>query len=314
MTSAGRFGLRREALFCLAAVLLLAGLLATLLVTGGIPSAHADGPVLTVSSSTTNPGGTVTISGTGWAPAMHYNLYVYGQSKCKPNPICPPPATTKPINSTPERITSGGNLSTFDFTFLAKTAATTYVFTVIADYPADTPYSASVLVQVVPAGTPPSGTPVSSSPTAPPATTPTTGAVSPTATGQAGSTPGNQTTNTTGSSGGNTLAIVVVTVLLLIAIAVLIGLLIVLPPKRRAIRAAWYGTGSTGGTGARRFGASGPMAPTAGRRTTGGYPPVGNDDLPWQGGVAQWDDAPRSSGSSRPLPPRSPRRPSDREY
>lgn len=313
MASAGRFGLRREIAFCLAGVLLLAGLLATLLVTGGIPPAHADGPVLTVSSSTINPGGTVTISGTGWAPATHYNLYVYGQSKCKPNPTCPPPATAKPINSAPERITSGGNLSSFNFTFLAKAAATTYVFTVIADYPADTPYSASVLVQVVPAGTPPSGTPVSSIPTTLPTTTPTTGAVSPTATSQTGTTPGNQTTTTPTSSGGNTLAIVVVTVLLLIAIAVLIGLLIVLPPKRRAIRAAWYGTGSAGGTGARRYGASGPMASPA-RRTTGGYPPVGNDDLPWQGGVAQWDDAPRGSRGSRPLPPRSPRRPSDREY
>lgn len=303
---------RREVALCLAAVLLLAGALATLLITGSIPAAHADGPVLTVSSSTTNPGGTVTITGTGWAPAKHYNLYVYGQAKCKPNPICPPPGTVQPINSTPIPISNSGNLRSFDFSFVAKAALTTYVFTVIADYPTDTPYSASVLVQVTAPSTPPSGTPVSSSPTAQPATTPTTVPVTPTATTQSGgTTTGNQTTTPTSSSGSNTLAIIVVTVLLLIAIAVLIGLLIVLPPKRRAIRAAWYsaGAGSAGVTGGRRYSASGPA-----RRVTGGQPPIGHDDLPWAGGVSQWDDAPRSPRGSRPLPPRPPRRPPDRNY
>jgi hypothetical protein len=296
----------------LAGALLLVGLLATLLITGGIPTAHADGPVLTVSSSTTNPGGTVTVSGSGWAPAKHYDLYVYGQSKCRPNPICAPPEGTKKINSRPVNITSGGNLSKFDFTFIPKAGATTYVFTVIADYPADTPFSASVLVQVVPAGTPPSGTPVSSSPTAAPTSAPTTAVpASPTTTNQNGATPGNQSTNT--PTGGNTLAIVVVIILLLIAIIVLIGLLIVLPPKRRAIRAAWYGA-SPGGTGGRRYGASGPAGPGP-RRTTGGYPPIGEQEPPaWMGGVAQWDDEPRSPRGSRPLPPRPPRRPPGSDY
>jgi hypothetical protein len=298
-------------------VLLLVGLLAALLI-GGIPTAHAASPVLTVSSSTTNPGGTVMITGTGWAPAKHYNLYVYGQAKCKPNPICPPPATAKPINASPVPINSNGTLREFDFSFISNAAATTYVFTVVADYPADAPYTASVLVQVVPAGTPPSGTPVSSSPTAAPTNaTPTTAPASPTATSQSATAPGDQTTTTpTGSSGSNTLAIIVVTVLLLIAVGVLIWLLIVLPPKRRAIRAAWYGagnTGSAGATGARRYGASGPPGPGA-RRTTGGYPPVGDPELPWTGGVARWDDEPRPPRGSRPMPPRPPRRPPGREY
>src|SRR6185437_4420732 len=172
--SAGISELRRQkVIFCLAAALLLAGMLALLLVTGGIPTAHADGPVLTASTSTTNPGGDVIVSGTGWAPAKHYNLYVYGQAKCKPNPICAPPSTSKPINLSPQPIKSDGSFGGFDFSFIKTAATTTYVFTVVADAPAGAPYTASVLVQVVPAGTPPSGTPVSSSPTAATGTTPT---------------------------------------------------------------------------------------------------------------------------------------------
>ncbi len=300
---------RHKAIFSLAAALLLAGLL-TLLIAGGIPAAHADGPVLTVSSSTTNPGGDVIVSGTGWAPAKHYNLYVYSQSKCKPNPTCPPPSSEKPINSSPQPINSDGSFGGFDFTFIQKAAATTYVFTVVADYPAASPYMASVLVQVVPAGTPPSGTPVSSSSTATPTTAATTAATSPTATTQAGGA-NNQANNTPGSaSGSNTLAIIIVTVLLLIGIAVLTGLLIVLPPKRRAIRAAWYSSGNPGGTGGRRYGASGPVYGSSGpagsgpRRATGGYAPLDEQEPPGRmGGVAQWDDPSRSS---RPRPPRRP--------
>src|ERR1051326_7114455 len=237
MASLGVVGSRRrEAAFSLAAVLLLGGLLALLLITSGIPVARADGPVLIASTGTTNAGGEVLITGTGWAPATKYDLYLYGQAKCKPDPICLPPSGTKPINTKQQPIDKNGDFGPFDFTFNATAPATTYVFTVIADYPADTPFSASVLVQVVPAGTPPSGTPVSSSPTATP--TPTAAAATPTKAAQTGGGSGGQSTNT---GGGNTLAIIVVTVLLLIGIAILTGLLIVLPPKRRAIRAAWYG-------------------------------------------------------------------------
>jgi hypothetical protein len=322
MASPGIAGFRRRerpptrsahkgAAFGLAGALLLAGLLALLLITGGAPTARAAGPVLTASTGTTNPGGDVIVSGTGWAPAKHYNLYVYGQAKCKPNPICPPPATSKPINSSPQPIKSDGSFGGFDFTFISTAAATTYVFTVVADYPADNPYTASVLVKVVPAGTPPSGTPVSSVPTSTPTTAATTATPSATATSQTAISPGTQTTTPPKASGGNTLAIIVVTVLLFIAIAVLVGLLIVLPPKRRAIRAAWYGAGSMGGTGGHtRYGSSGPAAPGP-RRTTGGYPPMGRQEPPeWMGGVAQWDDSPRGSGPR----PRSPRRPPGSDY
>ncbi|HEU5370715.1 MAG TPA: hypothetical protein VFU69_19735 [Ktedonobacterales bacterium] len=310
MASPGIVGFRRQNMaFSLAGALLLAGLLALLLMTGGIPTARAAGPVLTVSTGTTNPGGDVVVSGTGWAPAKHYNLYVYGQAKCKPNPTCPPPATAKPINSSPQPIRSNGSFGGFDFTFISTAAATTYVFTVVADYPTDNPYTASVLVKVVPAGTPPAGTPVSSSLTSTPTSAATTVTASATTTSQTGTGPGTQTTTPTNSSGGNTLAIIVVVVLLLIAIAVLIGLLIVLPPKRRAIRAAWYGAGS-GGTGGRRYGASGPAGPGP-RRTTGGYPPMGGQEPPARmGGVAQWDEPPRGSGPR----PRSPRRPPGSGY
>ncbi|HLW00665.1 MAG TPA: hypothetical protein VKT82_18555 [Ktedonobacterales bacterium] len=326
MASAGIFVQRpQKVILCLAAALLLAGMLAMLLISGGIPTAHAAGPVLTASTSTTNPGGDVIISGTGWAPAKHYNLYVYGQAKCKPNPICAPPSTSKPINSSPQPIKSDGSFGNFDFSFIANAATTTYVFTVVADYPAGSPYMASVLVQVVPKGTPPSGTPVSSSPAAGTGTTPTSVPASPTKAHQAGGTgTGNPSSTTpTSSSGSNTLAIIVVTLLLLIGIAVLVGLLIVLPPKRRAIRASWYGaggtssagsayygSGGTGSTGGRRYGASGPMYGASGpaasgpRRATGGSMPPDDPDPPaWMGGVAQWDDPSRTS---RPRPPRRP--------
>lgn len=310
MASPGIVGFRRRnAAFSLAGALLLAGLLAMLLTTG-IPTARAAGPVLTVSTGTTNPGGDVIVSGTGWAPAKHYNLYVYAQSKCKPNLTCPPPATAKPINASPQPIKSDGSFGGFDFTFISKAAAITYVFTVVADYPAGAPYMASVPVKVVPAGTPPAGTPVSSSPTSTPTTAATTVTASATSTSQAGTSPGPQTTTPTNTSGGNTLAIIVVVFLLLIAIAVLVGLLIVLPPKRRAIRAAWYGAGNASGTGGRRYGASGPAGPGS-HRTTGGYPPMGGQEPPaWMGGVSQWDDPPRGSGPR----PRSPRRPPGNDY
>jgi hypothetical protein len=292
---------RKEAAFSLAAVLLLAGLLALLLITGSIPTAHADGPVLTVSSGTTNPGGSIDITGTGWSPATHYNLYVYGQSHCKPDPICAPPSGTKSINSKPQPIDKAGSFGPFTFTFIKTASITTYVFTVVADYPADTPYTESVLVQVVSSDTPPSGVPVSSNPTVTPTTPPTEAPVTPTTANQTTSHSNGQSTNT---GGGNTAAIIIVTILLVIAIAVLVGLLIVLPPKRRAIRAAWYGAGNVGSSGGYRYGASGPAGPSA-RRTSGAYPPVGGQEPPaWMGGVAQWDDQPRGPRSSRPRPRR----------
>jgi hypothetical protein len=275
------------------------------LLTGGIPTARADSPVLTASTSTTNPGGEVDFTGTGWSPATHYNLYVYGQSKCKPNPICAPPAGVNPANTNPQGINSDGTFGAFKFTFLPKANATTYVFTAVAT---DANESASLLVQVVPVGTPPSGTPVSSSPTATPTSVATTVTASPTSASQTGGA-GSQST---GTGGGNTLAIVVVTVLLLIGIAILTGLLIVLPPKRRAIRAAWYGTGGTGSTGGRSYGygASGPMA-SGPRRASGGYPPMDEPEPPaWMGGVAQWGDDQARGPRSRPRP----RRPTGGEY
>ena len=293
---------RRKAALGLAGVLLLTGLLVTLLISGGVPTAHADGPVLIASTGTTNPGGEVDFNGTGWSPATHYNLYVYGQSKCKPDPICAPPASATPVNAKPQPIGSDGTFGPFMFTFKATAGVTTYVFTAIAT---DATESASLLVQVVPAGTPPSGTPVSSSPTATPTSVATTVAASPTSASQTGGT-GSQTTNT---GGGNTLAIIVVTVLLLISISVLTGLLIVLPPKRRAIRAAWYG-GGMGSTGGRGYGVSGPMA-SGPRRASGGYPPMDDPEPPaWMGGVAQWDDQARGPRSR----PRPPRRPSGGDY
>jgi len=320
MASAGVSGFRRpNAALCLAGALLLASLLAALLIGGGL-TAHADSPVLIVSSSTTNPGGTVMVTGTGWAPAKHYNLYVYGQAKCKPNPTCAPPNGVNPINSSPEPIRNDGTLQEFDFSFLSKASITTYVFTVVADYPTDTPYSASVQVQVVPAGTPPSGTPVSSSPVASPTSVASpTVAASPTAS-QNGGTTGNQTTPPASSSGSSKTSIILVTILLIIAIGVLIALLIILPPKRRAIRAAWYG--NAGGASRRSYPGQGTTGGRP-RRPTGGYPPVGAQQPPiWQGGVAQWDEPPRAQRSDRfnePPAPRSgpphpPRRPQDRDY
>ncbi len=311
MASIGISGIqRRKATFSLAALLLLVSLLALALIISGIPAAHADGPVLTVSSGTTNPGGEVEVTGTGWAPATHYNLYVYGQAKCKPDPIClpPSPSDTYLINSKPQPIDKNGDFGPFHFSFRDTAKAANYVFTVIADAPAGSPYTASVIVQVVPAGTPPSGVPVSSSPTVTATAQPTKAPTTPTTANQGTGGTGGQ--NNSSSGGSNTLAIIVVTILLIIAVAVLIGLLIVLPPKRRAIRAAWYGAGSPGVSGGySRYGASGPMAPTP-RRPSSGYVPGGQPEPPtWMGGVAQWDDPPRSPRSSS-----RPRRPQGGDY
>jgi hypothetical protein len=302
MVSSGVLGFqRRKATFSLAALLLLVGLLALALIISGIPAAHADGPVLTISSGVTTPGGEVNIDGTGWAPAKHYYLYVYGQSKCSPQPICPPPSPSDPylINPNSSRIDDEGNLSEFTFKFKSTAGATTYVFTVVTT---DTNVSQSVLVKVVPAGTDVgTPTPVSSSPTpVTPTAQPTSASASPTTTSQGAGGTGGQGTNT---GGGNTLAIILVVILLIIAVAVLIGLLIVLPPKRRAIRAAWYGASSTGTSGGySRYGASGPMPPAP--RRSSGYVPGGQQEQPWIGGVAQWDEPPRGPrGSSRPRRP-----------
>jgi hypothetical protein len=308
MTSAGRPGLRRrDAVRCLAGVLALAGLLAALLINGGLV-AHADGPTITLSTSTTNPGGEVIITGTGWAPAKHYTLYVYSQRACNGQPTCPPPAGAKPVNSTPFAIRSDGTWS-FDFTFSKGAGTITYVFTAIADYPTDNPFTASVPIQVLPAGTPPSGTPISSSPTATP--TPTIAPATPTATAsQNGGGTGSQTNTATPSSGGsNKLPIVALGGLLLIGVIVLVALLIILPPKRRAIRAQYYGSDSPGSRGYTTPGA---------RRNTGAHPPLSQQgEPPWQGGVAQWDDEPPRPPRSRPTGPSGsrpypPRRPSDR--
>ncbi len=317
MASAEVSGFRRRKVAPGLAGILVAtiGLLTALLFLMSAPVARADSPVLTVSSGTTNPGGTVMITGTGWAPATHYNLYVYGQAKCKPNPTCAPPSGQKPINSAPVPINKDGTLREFDFMFIKNASITTYVFTVVADYPTDMPYMASVLVQVVPAGTPPSGTPVSSSPSASPtaAATNTPAVTASTAANPGGGNGNNQNNNQQQSNGsGSGLLIGVVGVLLFLMIGVLIALLIILPPKRRAIRAAYYG--AEGGS-RRDYAAQGARS----RRTTGGYHPV-DPEMPWQGGVAQWDDPPRGGRSSGPSgrdrysqrPP--PRRPTDREY
>ena len=292
----------RKTYLALAAALLLAALLALLFA----PSARADSPVLTVSSSTTNPGGTVMVTGTGWAPAQHYNLYVYSQRTCNGATTCPPPAGKTPINSKPVPIGSDGSLQEFDFMFVANAGTITYVFTVVADYPVGSPYSASVPVQVVPAGTPPSGTPVSSgSAPASPTTNPTNAATTTTATktSQAGgTTTGDQTTTTSTGGGTTNILIVVVLILLLLMIGVLVVLLRILPPKRRAIRAAYYGSGP----------AAAPGRSTGGqRRQPSGAYHRSEEQMPWQGGVASWgDDEPRTPRGSRPVP-RSPRRPGD---
>ncbi len=295
---------RRGAALALAAVLLLAGLFTLFAMSLASPAAGADGPVLTISSGTTNPGGTVMITGTGWSPAQHYTLYVYGQAACGGQPTCPPPAGKKPI-ATGIPINNDGTLREFDFTFIKTAGITTYVFTVVADAPAANPYTASVLLQIVPAGTPPSGTPVSSAPTTAPTTNPTTAPASPTAkkTQSGGTTTGNNQTPTTSSSGGGstTALIVVVLILLLLMIGVLVALLRILPPKRRAIRAQYYGSGP----------AAAPGRVTGGyrRQSSGAYPPTRDDDLPWQGGVASWgDDEPRAPRATRP-----PRRPTSRD-
>jgi hypothetical protein len=291
----------RKPFLALAAALLLAALIALLFA----PSARADSPVLTVSSSTTNPGGTVMVTGTGWSPARHYNLYVFSQQLCNGATTCLPPANKAPINSDPIPISSDGSLQEFDFMFVANAGTITYVFTVVADYPAGTPYSASVPVQVVPAGTPPSGTPISSSPSATtPTANPTNAATTtPTHTSQGGGTTGGQTPTTTSGGGTTNILIVVVLILLLLMIGVLVVLLRILPPKRRAIRAAYYGSAP-------------PAAPgrvTGGQRRqpSGAYYRSEEQQMPWQGGVASWgEDEPPPPRGSRPLP-RSPRRPGD---
>jgi hypothetical protein len=294
----------RKTFLALAAALLLAALLALLFA----PSARADSPQITLSTSTTNPGGEVIINGSGWAPAKTYNLYVYSQKLCNGQTTCPVPSGTKPINQAdgPEKINSDGTFS-FDFTFSDKAGTITYVFTVVADYPTDNPYTASVPEQVVPAGTPPSGTPISSSPTAiTPTTNPTNAATTTTAThtSQGGGTTGGQTPTTTGGGTTNIL-IVVVLILLLLMIGVLVVLLRILPPRRRAIRAAYYGVESAGP-------AATPGRATGGqRRQPSGAYYRSEEQMPWQGGVASWgEDEPHGSRGSRPLP-RSPRRPGD---
>ena len=292
----------RKPFLALAAALLLAALFALL----AAPSARADSPQITLSTSTTNPGGEVIINGSGWSPAKTYNLYVYSQKLCNGQTTCLVPSGTKPINQAdgPEKINSDGTFS-FDFTFSDKAGTITYVFTVVADYPTDNPYTASVPEQVVPAGTPPSGTPISSSPTAvTPTTNPTNAATTttPTHTSQGGGTTGGQTTTTTGGGGTTNILIVIVLILLLLMIGVLVVLLRILPPRRRAIRAAYYGAGP----------AAAPGRATGGqRRQPSGAYHRSEEQMPWQGGVASWgEDEPRSPRGSRPLP-RSPRRPGD---
>ena len=293
---------RRKTSLALAAALLLTALLALLFA----PSAHADSPVLTVSSGTTNPGGTIMITGSGWAPAQTYSLYVYGQKSCNGQTTCPPPAGKTPI-STQIPINKDGTLREFDFQFIASAATITYVITAVADYPATNPYTASVPVQVTPASTPPSGTPVSSSGSAPtsPTANPTNAATTTTAThtSQGGTTTGNQTPTTTSGGGTTNILIVVVLILLLLMIGVLVVLLRILPPKRRAIRAAYYGSGP----------AAAPGRATGGqRRQPSGAYYRSDEQMPWQGGVASWgDDEPRTPRGSRPAQPRPPRRPGD---
>lgn len=287
----------RKTFLALAAALLLAALLALLFA----PSARADSPQITLSTGTTNPGGEVLITGSGWAPAKTYNLYVYSQRACNGQPTCAPPATAKPITQ-PQKFNNDGTFS-FDFTFLPNASAITYVFTVVA---VETSASASVPEQVLPAGTPPSGTPVSSGPSATtPTTNPTNAATTTTATKTSqtgGTTTGDQTPTTTSTGGGTTnLLIVVVLILLLLMIGVLVVLLRILPPKRRAIRAAYYGSGP----------AATPGRVTGGqRRQPSGAYYRSDEQMPWQGGVASWgEDEPRAPRGSRPGAPRPPRRP-----
>src|SRR5258708_7833286 len=121
MVRAGRLQLRqRNMALSLAAVLLVLGVVALMTVGGKAPIALADSPTIYLSTGTTNPGGEVDITGSGWSPAKHYSLYVYGQAKCQPNPTCPPPATAKPINSTPIPIYSNGTIQEFSFFFIDK--------------------------------------------------------------------------------------------------------------------------------------------------------------------------------------------------
>ncbi len=320
--SAGRLYLRRRnAALSLAAIVLLLGIAALLFTGGKAPAAQADSPTLTISPGQANPGGEVDINGTGWAPATHYNLYVYGQAKCKPDPICPPPATAKPINTSPIVIDSKGNLRDFTFKFIDKASITTYVFTVVADYPTDTPFTASALVQVIPLGTPIATGTVSSAPASPTTTvaSPTQAAVSPTAQAQNPGTGTNTTPpGTQSGSSTTTVLIVVVSILLLLMLGVLGVLLFTLPAKRRAIRAQYYGEED----GQYAYAQPG----QAGRaRSSGGYPSVrGQEEMPWQGGVASWDNNQRqprrTSNPYSPPPSRStprpppPRRPSGREW
>lgn len=325
MVSAGRLSLRRQHAALSLAALVLLGIIALMLAQGQAPAAHADTPTLFLSTGVTNPGGQVDVTGTGWAPATHYNLYVYGQVKCKPNPTCPPPDLTKPINKSPIVIDSRGNLRDFTFQFIDKASITTYVFTVVADYPTDTPFTASALVQVVPLGTPTATGTVSSAPASPTTTaaSPTQPAVSPTAQQTTGTGTGTGTTTTPGGSSGSsttTVLIIVVSVLLLLMLGVLGILLRTLPAKRREIRAQYYGEEVGAGRG------YAPVGQAARRRATGSYPPIRDQEMPWQGGVASWDDHPRQPrrtsnpyspppqpGRSTPRPP-PPRRPSGREW
>lgn len=323
MASAERLYLRRwNAALSLAALVLLLGIAALMVAGGKAPAAQADSPTLFLSTGVTNPGGEVDITGTGWAPATHYNLYVYGQVKCRPDPICPPPTGSKAINTTPIVIDSKGNLRDFTFKFVDKASITTYVFTVVADYPTETPFTASALVQVVPLGTPTATGTVSSAPASPTTTvaSPTQAAVSPTV--QAQNPGGNETGTTSPSnqsgSSTTTVLIVVVSLLLLLMLGVLGVLLRTLPAKRRAIRAAYYGEEE----GQYAYAQPGQAAR---RRSSGAYPPVrGQEEMPWQGGVASWDDNQRqprrTSNPYSPPPSRStprpppPRRPSGREW
>ena len=294
MVSAGKLRLRRRQMtLSLGAIILLLGITVLLIAGGRQPAAHADSPTIFLSTGMTNPGGEVDITGTGWAPARHYNLYVYGQAKCQPNPTCPPPANAKAINSTPIPINGDGTIQEFSFFFINTAASTKYVFTVVADYPTDTPFSASAVEQVVPAGTPTAvGTVSSGPPPSPTAAQPTQAAASPTA--QKNTSPGTGTTsgNPPGASSTTTVLIVVVTILLLLMLGVLGVLLRTLPAKRRAVRAEYYGEEYDQRPA---FVSPGQTA----RRSTGGYPPARGQEFPWQGGVASWDDNQRTPRPSR---------------
>jgi hypothetical protein len=138
---------------------------------------------------------------------------------------------------------------------------------------------------------------------------------------QHGTGPGTGTTTTPSSGGGTTSVLIVIVSLLLVLMLGVLGVLLrTLPAKRRAIRAAYYGEEAARG---RAYASAG--QPAARRRSTGGYAPVREEPMPWQGGVASWDDnqrAPRGGSAGNPYspppPPRAaprppPRRPTGRE-